>query len=179
MKTHILKIAITFFTILLMNAATLMAQHDHGGHNHGGSSQSHQPPHGGQIKEAGKYHIEMLVNMLLKQDKITLYLLKSNLKLVANEGITGTITIKYKDGTIVTDTLLSRGDDYFVAQLKKTEPFTCTVKFQVKGKTVSAVFSYSGLGLNTKSVYTCPMHPEIEQEKSGTCPKCGMELLKK
>lgn len=25
-------------------------------------------------------------------------------------------------------------------------------------------------------VYTCPMHPEIEQEGPGTCPKCGMEL---
>lgn len=179
MKTHILKIAITFFSILLMNAGTIMAQHDHGSHNHGGSSQSHQPPHGGQIKEAGKYHIEMLVNMLLKQDKITLYVLKSNLKPVANEGITGTITIKYKDGTTVTDTLFPREDDYFVAPLKKTEPLTCIVKFQIKGKTVSAFFSFSAFGLNTKSVYTCPMHPEIEQEKSGTCPKCGMELLEK
>ncbi|GAC1464312.1 MAG: heavy metal translocating P-type ATPase [Isosphaeraceae bacterium] len=25
-------------------------------------------------------------------------------------------------------------------------------------------------------IYTCPMHPEIEQEGPGTCPKCGMEL---
>lgn len=24
--------------------------------------------------------------------------------------------------------------------------------------------------------YTCPMHPEIRQEKPGTCPKCGMAL---
>lgn len=26
------------------------------------------------------------------------------------------------------------------------------------------------------SAYTCPMHPEIEQDKSGDCPKCGMPL---
>ena len=25
-------------------------------------------------------------------------------------------------------------------------------------------------------LYTCPMHPEIEQNKSGSCPKCGMAL---
>ncbi len=25
-------------------------------------------------------------------------------------------------------------------------------------------------------IYTCPMHPEIEQPKPGTCPKCGMAL---
>ncbi len=26
------------------------------------------------------------------------------------------------------------------------------------------------------AVYVCPMHPEIRQEKPGTCPKCGMAL---
>src|SRR5438034_1992541 len=25
-------------------------------------------------------------------------------------------------------------------------------------------------------IYTCPMHPEIEQDHSGACPKCGMTL---
>jgi len=25
-------------------------------------------------------------------------------------------------------------------------------------------------------VYTCPMHPEVEQEGPGDCPKCGMDL---
>lgn len=27
--------------------------------------------------------------------------------------------------------------------------------------------------------YTCPMHPEVQMDKSGRCPKCGMELIKK
>ncbi|MSQ60890.1 MAG: heavy metal translocating P-type ATPase [Betaproteobacteria bacterium] len=26
------------------------------------------------------------------------------------------------------------------------------------------------------TIYTCPMHPEIRQERPGTCPKCGMAL---
>ena len=25
--------------------------------------------------------------------------------------------------------------------------------------------------------YTCPMHPEIIQDKPGNCPKCGMNLV--
>ncbi len=25
-------------------------------------------------------------------------------------------------------------------------------------------------------IYTCPMHPEVAQDKPGTCPKCGMKL---
>ncbi len=28
----------------------------------------------------------------------------------------------------------------------------------------------------TKNIYTCPMHPEVEQEGPGSCPKCGMAL---
>jgi len=27
-----------------------------------------------------------------------------------------------------------------------------------------------------ETIFTCPMHPEIEQEEPGTCSKCGMEL---
>lgn len=28
-------------------------------------------------------------------------------------------------------------------------------------------------------VYTCPMHPDVVQDKPGTCPKCGMDLVLK
>jgi len=27
-----------------------------------------------------------------------------------------------------------------------------------------------------KEIYTCPMHPEVEQDHAGNCPKCGMVL---
>jgi Cu+-exporting ATPase len=27
-----------------------------------------------------------------------------------------------------------------------------------------------------KSIYTCPMHPEVQQDHPGACPKCGMAL---
>lgn len=29
------------------------------------------------------------------------------------------------------------------------------------------------------TIYTCPMHPEIEQDEPGSCPKCGMDLVPK
>ena len=31
----------------------------------------------------------------------------------------------------------------------------------------------------TATKYTCPMHPEVVQEKPGNCPKCGMKLVEK
>ena len=30
-----------------------------------------------------------------------------------------------------------------------------------------------------KAIYTCPMHPEVEQNQPGDCPKCGMALERK
>lgn len=30
-----------------------------------------------------------------------------------------------------------------------------------------------------EAMYSCPMHPEITSDKPGTCPKCGMALVKK
>lgn len=31
----------------------------------------------------------------------------------------------------------------------------------------------------TAVVYTCPMHSEVESDKPGDCPKCGMALEEK
>lgn len=31
----------------------------------------------------------------------------------------------------------------------------------------------------TKEVYTCPMHPEVNSDKPGKCPTCGMDLVLK
>ena len=27
-----------------------------------------------------------------------------------------------------------------------------------------------------KKLYICPMHPEVQSEKPGSCPRCGMRL---
>lgn len=33
--------------------------------------------------------------------------------------------------------------------------------------------------ISVKTVYTCPMHPEVVQDKAGKCAKCGMDLISK
>lgn len=30
-----------------------------------------------------------------------------------------------------------------------------------------------------KIIYTCPMHPEVQMDEPGKCPKCGMDLIEK
>jgi Cu(I)/Ag(I) efflux system membrane fusion protein len=31
--------------------------------------------------------------------------------------------------------------------------------------------------LTNSTIYSCPMHPEVNSDKPGKCPKCGMELV--
>ncbi len=35
------------------------------------------------------------------------------------------------------------------------------------------------MGTEIKTTYTCPMHPEIQEDAPGKCPKCGMDLVEK
>jgi Cu(I)/Ag(I) efflux system membrane fusion protein len=32
---------------------------------------------------------------------------------------------------------------------------------------------------SVKAVWTCPMHPEVVKDRPGSCPICGMDLVKK
>lgn len=43
-------------------------------------------------------------------------------------------------------------------------------------QTASSVTEQSVLPL-TKQLYVCPMHPHIQQDESGSCPICGMDLV--
>jgi len=36
-----------------------------------------------------------------------------------------------------------------------------------------------GYSKETAAVYTCPMHSDVKSDKPGSCPKCGMDLIKK
>lgn len=38
---------------------------------------------------------------------------------------------------------------------------------------------HGGLHSEERAVYTCPMHPEIMRDVPGSCPICGMDLVKK
>ncbi|MCK4833630.1 MAG: heavy metal translocating P-type ATPase [Gammaproteobacteria bacterium] len=58
----------------------------------------------------------------------------------------------------------------------------CRDKFQATPETYLDIVPFDtttchddSCGL-TSIIYTCPMHPEVEQQGSGSCPKCGMAL---
>jgi len=59
----------------------------------------------------------------------------------------------------------------------------CMSKFKADPGSFTHDHSHSAAGKGdevpvdkTGAAYTCPMHPEILQDKPGSCPKCGMAL---
>jgi YHS domain-containing protein len=58
----------------------------------------------------------------------------------------------------------------------KTYYFCCN---GCKEKFVKDPEKYIGKTADMKDVYTCPMHPEVQSDQPGKCPKCGMNLEKK
>ncbi len=53
----------------------------------------------------------------------------------------------------------------------------CKQKFLAQDKKDGA--GPAEIKLSPANVYSCPMHPEIEQDHPGICPKCGMTLVPK
>lgn len=153
-------------------------QHNHGAQNNGDDTDMGmlKPPHEGELVDLGKYKIELVTNLFLKDNQLTFYLFKGELKPISNEGITGVMTVSNDDGTTTTDSLLARGDDHFVGQIDVTKSSSCLVSFQIKGKMISTVFTHTGLGVNTFQ-YACSMHAQIKSEYRGTCSICGMEMM--
>lgn len=69
--------------------------------------------------------------------------------------------------------------------------FTVTSVFSQDSKRPTNLNAKSATGVNAKSdlqqkkdslaktIYTCPMHSEVLQDKAGKCPECKMNLVKK
>ena len=69
--------------LFLIAFSTTNAQHDHSSHSHDSeTSRSHnaQPPHGGEIKNVGKYYFEIEFDVYSSNEKLNIYILKSNYK---------------------------------------------------------------------------------------------------
>lgn len=75
-------------------------------------------------------------------------------------------------------TLLHEGTTYLFCSTHclekfKASPDSFTGANKTKPEHTVTLASQNDLKANT---FTCPMHPEIQQEGPGTCPKCGMAL---
>lgn len=64
---------------------------------------------------------------------------------------------------------------YFCSAGCKSRFAADPVKYLTPTPAVSPVAAM-GAATSIAAMYTCPMHPEVRQDRPGTCPKCGMAL---
>ncbi|MFZ6024473.1 MAG: hypothetical protein ACOYVG_08485 [Bacteroidota bacterium] len=97
----------------------------------------HGSPHGGTVKSAGDFHIEVAV----KDGMVMAYLLDGKEKAMTNTGVTGTALIQTADGQTSTITLIPNGKEGFMYTLDKSKKYNkAIVTFTSSGKTASASF---------------------------------------
>lgn len=127
-----MKNSLLLITLLLIGTIPSFAQHQHGGGDH-----KHASTHGGTVKSAGDYHLELLQ----KADALTVYLLDANQKTLPNTGATATALLQTADGKVTTVKLMPIGKEQFIATLDKAKPFhKAVVTVAVGGKSASASF---------------------------------------
>lgn len=125
-----MKKVIMAMTVMLFASYASFAQHGSGDHKHGS-------PHGGTVKSAGDFHIEVTV----KDGMVMAYLLDGKEKTLANTGVTATAVIQLADGQTSNITLIPSGKDGFMYTLDKTKKYNkAIITFVNAGKTVSASF---------------------------------------
>jgi hypothetical protein len=123
------KITILMAMMLIASFATF-AQHGNGDHKHGS-------PHGGTVKSAGDFHIEVSI----KDGMVMAYLLDGKEKAMKNTGVTGTAIIQTANGQTSNITLIPNGNEGFMYTLDKAKKYNkAIVTFTSGGKTASASF---------------------------------------
>jgi Cu+-exporting ATPase len=69
------------------------------------------------------------------------------------------------------DRFTYKDKDYFFCSVKCAEKFRADPEKYLSPKTV-----IKSVPADSEIIYTCPMHPEIQNKGPSTCPKCGMAL---
>ncbi len=111
-----------------------------------GSSKKDEPPHGGEVKEAGKYNIEVSFDPFSNEEKLNVWLLKPSYKPAKLAKTTGKVTIKYpkleKEETV--DLILSE-DRFYCNVSEPSSTFTAFITITQKGKEYKMVFNQRGM----------------------------------
>lgn len=114
-----------------------------------GSSTKDDPPHGGEIKESGKYNIEVVYDPFSTEEKLNIWLLKGNYKPAKVDKATAKVTIKYPkldDGTKEETRELILSEDRFYCNVSEpSSTFNAFITITVKGKEYTMVYNQKGM----------------------------------
>lgn len=110
-------------------------------------SKKAEPPHGGEIKESGKYFIEVVFDAFAADEKMTIWVLKSNYKPAKIENAKGTAKIKYvKLNGKEEEKELILVEDKFICNVEDaSQAFTAFITITIKGKEYHTVYNHKAM----------------------------------
>lgn len=127
-----MKKALLLTTLFLSSLAPGFAQHQPGGGDH-----KHASPHGGIVKSAGNYHLELV----RKSGVLTIYLLDGQEKPMAVTGATATALLQTQSGQVTTAQLVPVGNQQLTTTLDKTKVYhKAVITVAIGGQSASASF---------------------------------------
>lgn len=131
MKTKIILISLLILALILISLKVF---------------QSSDGPHGGRVKQAEEYHIEMKN----PGGSLHAFLLDRNQKPLSNKDITCRAKLFYPDNTSSEADMAPFGWDGFLIESIPRYYVSCRIVFNVSGKHISAEFENETLFVNKK-----------------------------
>lgn len=117
------------FSLIFVAMSSVFAQEHHGDHKHGS-------PHGGVVKSAGDYHLELLV----KEGKMTVYLLDGKEKSLSVANAKGNAILQTVDGKASNAVLINDKTAFSYNVDKSVKLNKAIISVVINGKTASASF---------------------------------------
>lgn len=136
--------------IFLMVTLSGLAQHNHsdGEEENDKALIKHSAPHDGEIIDVGKEKLEVLINPMQLDEKLTIYVLKKNFKLKPFTKATGSVICRYKDGKTDTIGLLNQTDRFTTNQIDFSKTINMIFNFTLDSKNINGVYFYKGFTKN-------------------------------
>lgn len=104
-----------------------------------------EPPHGGTITEAGKYHIEVFLDPIQAEEKLSAWVLNSNYKTKILKNASAKVKINYENKESI-DVEMTFYEDRFYCNIPDVNtPFNAVITVTEKNKTYTATYFYKGL----------------------------------
>lgn len=131
------------FIILISTVIVAQAQ----GHSgHGGSETHNEPPHGGEIRNIGRYKLEIVINKLSAEEKLNIYILKESMRMANLKDATGTVTFIYSDGRQIKKDLINSDSEKLYCNVEEIQNgFIAIITIKYKRKEFKCEYVYEGI----------------------------------
>ena len=156
--------------VFLLLAGAVVAQNNKPTHA-AGPAHPHKSAHGGIVKSAGDYHIELLE----RSNQYHIYLLDVSEKPVNIKGVTGLAILRDGDRTVHTQSLTPTFNTHFVLKTNGIDHTAVIVNFNVNKQNITAKFDKAN---SSAMNFFCPQKcTGSDSNIAGVCPKCGTALM--